>query len=245
VFHPEPVTASPARPVRWPLLTQSWRDLTFLHWPVDATLAEHLLPPGISLDVFEGVSYVGLAAFRMEGVGWFGLPGLPYLGTFPETNVRLYSVGPDGRRGVVFRSMDASRLLPALVGRASFRLPYRWSMMRVRREGDVVAYASNRRTRRPGARLRLRIRVGDPLSCPSGLEQFLTARWGLHSSWYGGRSFYLPNSHPPWPLYQAKVIELEEDLLEAAGLPSPTIAPVSVLYSPGVAVRFGLPSRCL
>jgi hypothetical protein len=244
VYPPEPVTANPARPVRWPLLTQNWRELTFLHWPVDATVAGRLLPAGVSLDHFDGVSYVGLAAFRMRGVGWLGLPGLPYLGTFPETNVRLYSVGPDGRRGVVFRSLDAARLVPALVGGAAFRLPYRWAAMRVRKRGDVVAYASNRRWPGPRARLRLRIRIGERISCPSDLEHFLTARWGLHSAWYGGRCVYLPNEHPPWPLHRATLVELEEDLLAVAGLTAPTSEPVSVLYSPGVSVRFGLPRTC-
>ncbi|HEY7430075.1 MAG TPA: DUF2071 domain-containing protein [Streptosporangiaceae bacterium] len=240
---PEPITASPARPVRWPLLTQRWRDLTFLHWPVDATLAGHLLPAGLSLDRFDGVSYVGLAAFWMEGTGLFGLPGLPYLGTFPETNVRLYSVGPDGRRGVVFRSLDAARLLPAIAGRTAFRVPYEWALMRVRRDGDLVSYASNRRWPGSRARLRLRVRIGERIARPSELEQFLTARWGLHGTWYGGRAFYLPNNHPPWPLHRATLLGLEEDLLVAAGLPAPTIEPVSVLYSPEVSVRFGRPSH--
>jgi uncharacterized protein YqjF (DUF2071 family) len=77
--------------------------------------------------------------------GWPGLPALPYLGSFPETNVRLYSVGPDGRRGVVFCTLDAARLVPALLGRAAVRLPYQWSGMRIRRRGDVISYASRRR----------------------------------------------------------------------------------------------------
>ena len=130
----------------------------------------------------------GLVAFRMNRVGWLGLPGLPYLGTFPETNVRLYSVGPDGRRGVVFRSLDAARLLPVLAGRAGFRLPYWWSTMRVRRDGDVVSYASRRRLCRAQARLTMAVRVGERLVRPSDLEHFLTARWGLHAAWYGGRA---------------------------------------------------------
>src|SRR5215831_2319697 len=150
---PEPVTIGAPRPVRRPLLTQQWRDLAFLHWPVDARVAARLLPRGTRPDLFEGTSYVGLVAFRMYRVGWLGLPALPYLESFPETNVRLYSAGPDGRRGVVFLSLDAARLLPVLAGRALFRLPYRWSAMRVRRDGDVVSYASRRRW--PGTPARL------------------------------------------------------------------------------------------
>jgi uncharacterized protein YqjF (DUF2071 family) len=237
----EPVTAEPVRVVRRPLLTAAWRDLAFLHWPVDACRASRLLPPGTSPDLFDGVSYTGLVAFRMHRTGWLGLPGLPYLGSFPETNVRLYSVGPDGRRGVVFCSLDAARLVPVLAARAGFRLPYQWSAMRVRRSGEVVSYASRRRWPRPGPGLRLRVRIGEPIAEPSALEQFLTARWGLHGAWYGGRTRYLPNEHPRWPLHRAMLVHLEENLLQAAGLPPPRSGPVSVLYSPGVAVRMGAP----
>ena len=143
---------------------------------------------------------------------------------------------------MVFCSLDAARLLPVLAGRAGFRLPYQWSLMRVRQEGDVVSYASRRRWPRPGPRLKLRIRVGELVARPSALEQFLTARWGLHAAWYGGRTLYLPNEHPRWILHRATVVRLDENLIGAAGLPTPESGPVSVLYSPGLAVRIGAPS---
>jgi len=238
---PEPVTAEAPRPVSRPLLAMQWRDLAFLHWPVDPGAVGRLMPPGTRPDLFHGVSYAGVVAFRMSDVRVPGLPALPYLGSFPETNVRLYSVGPDGKRGVVFCSLDAARLLPVLVGQAAARLPYRWSRMRIRRRGDVISYASRRRWPGPAARLQLMLRVGERLDRPSDLEQFLTARWGLHNAWWGGRVRYLPNEHPPWPLYRATLVCLEEDLLAAAGLPPPAGEPVSVLYSPGVPVRMGVP----
>jgi uncharacterized protein YqjF (DUF2071 family) len=238
---PERITAGAPRPVGRPMLTVQWRDLAFLHWPVDAHRAGRLLPPGTVPDLFDGVSYVGLVAFRMHRVGWLGLPGLPYLGSFPETNVRLYSVGADGRRGVVFCSLDAARLLPVLTARAGFRLPYQWSLMQIRQQGDLVSYASQRRWPEPGPRVRLRLRIGERVAEPSALEHFLTARWGLHAAWYGGRTFYLPNEHPRWALYRATVVCLDENLIQAAGLPSPETGPVSVLYSPGLQVRMGAP----
>jgi uncharacterized protein YqjF (DUF2071 family) len=239
----EPVTAGAARPVRRPLLTQHWLDLSFLHWPVDPGAVAPLLPPGTRPDLFEGTSYMGLIAFRMYRVGWLGLPGLPYLGSFPETNVRLYSVGPDGRRGVVFRSLDAARLVPVLAGRAAFRLPYQWSAMRVQRDGDVVSYASRRRWPGAPARLSMAVRVGERIGRPSDLERFLTARWGLHAASCGGGLRYLPNQHPPWPLHRAALLRLAENLIAAGGLPPPAGAPVSALYSPGVPVRLGPPVR--
>ena len=238
---PELVTPGPPRPVRTALLTMRWLDLAFLHWPVEPAVAAARMPPGTRPDLLDGVTYAGLVAFRMHGVGPFGLPGLPYLGSFPETNVRLYSVGPDGRRGVVFLSLDAARLLPALAGRVAFRLGYHWSAMQLRRQGDQVSYASRRRWPGRGAGLRLRIRIGERIGEPSALEQFVTARWGLHTGWHAGATAYLPNEHPRWELYRASLLSLSGNLLEAAGLPAPAGPPVSVLYSPGVPVRAGVP----
>lgn len=236
---------SPDAPVdiRFPLLTQQWLDLTFIHWAVEPATVAELLPPGTVPDVHGGATYIGLVAFRMHKVGWFWLPGLPYLGSFPETNVRLYSVDAHGRHGVVFCSMDASRLIPVVMGRIGFRLPYLWSRMSVRAAGDTVTYASSRRwPGGRGARSRITVRTGERIDEPTELEHFLTARWGMHNPFAGGAA-YLPNHHPRWPLHRAELITCEENLLTAAGLPAPGTAPVSVLYSPGVPVRLGRPVR--
>lgn len=239
----EPVTALAIRAVRRSVLVQRWQDLAFLHWPVDPAAVAPLLPAGTRPDVLDGASYVGLIGFRMVGVGFLNGPGVPYLGTFCETNVRLYSVDAAGRRGVVFRSLEAARLLPVLVAQASLRLPYKWAGMRLDRAGDVYTYTTRRRWPGPrGVGGRMVVRAGDPIAEPSELEHFLTARWGLHVRAYG-RTVYLPNVHPSWPLRRAELCHLDDDLLTAAGLTAPAGPPVSVLFSPGVAVRFGRPAR--
>ena len=238
----EPVTPTTPRPVATAVLSQWWRDLTFLHWPVDVGRVAALLPDGTVPDTCDGRTYVGLVAFRMDRVGPFAGPGVPYLGRFAETNVRLYSVDRDGRRGVVCRSLDAARLLPALVGRSVVRLPYAWSTMAIRHAPGRVDYRSRRRWPRPRAVGDIAVAIGGPVAAPSALEVFLTARWGLHVSWRG-RTRYVPNDHPQWPLHGAELLDYHGDLIQAAGLPEPVDAPASVLYSPGVPVRFGLPRR--
>ncbi|MFF7777571.1 YqjF family protein [Streptomyces tanashiensis] len=240
---PEPISADPPHRTDLTLLTQSWLDLAFLHWAVDPAEVAPLLPAGTVPDTLDGVTYVGLVAFRMHRVGWFRLPGVPYLGSFPETNVRLYSVDAHGRRGVVFRSLDASRLVPVTVGRWAFRIPYVWSRMTVRNDGSTVTYTSRRRWPGPrGAHSAISVDIGERVEEPTALEHFLTARWGMHSS-FRGRPLYLPNTHPRWPLHRARLLACDESLLTAAGLSRPLGAPVSVLYSPGVPVRFGSPPR--
>ncbi|KAB1140160.1 DUF2071 domain-containing protein [Streptomyces luteolifulvus] len=240
---PEDIMPDAPQTIGRPLLTQSWLDLTFLHWAADPADVAHALPPGTVPDTLDGVTYVGLVAFRMHRVGWLRLPGVPYLGSFPETNVRLYSVDAHGRRGVVFCSLDASRLLPVAVGRLGFGMPYLWSRMAVRHDGDMVTYTSSRRWPGPrGARSGITVRVGEPIEEPTELEHFLTARWGMHGAFFG-RPMYLPNAHPRWPLCRAELLKCDQDLVAAAGLPEPVGEPVSVLYSSGVPARFGRPAR--
>lgn len=224
------------------LMTQRWRDVAFLHWAVDPEAVARFFPPGVRPDVLDGRSYVGLIPFRMVGAGFGGGPAVPWAGTFLETNVRLYSVDGQGRRGVVFRSLDADRLIPVLTARWVAGLPYLWSSMRFARAGDVVTYTSRRRWPGPrGARSGIALRVGERLTGQDPLAGFLTARWGLHqtSRLDRGRTAYWPNEHPTWPLHAAELLHLDEELLAAAGLPGVSGPPDSVLFSPGVDVRFG------
>ncbi|WBB68022.1 DUF2071 domain-containing protein [Micromonospora sp. WMMD812] len=238
----EAVAVEATRPLRRPLLVQRWADLAFLHWAVDPGVVAPLLPPGTRPDILAGRTYVGLVAFRMVRLGLLAGPGLPYLGTFGETNVRLYSVDTAGRRAVVFRSLDAARLVPVLTARASLRLPYMWSRMRLRRDGDLRTYTCRRRWPGPrGVTSTVSVRVGAAIPEPSALEHFLTARWGLHTRAYG-RTLHLPNVHPRWPLHRAELVHLDDHLIRAAGLPAAESPPVSVLWSPGVPVRFGAPA---
>ncbi|MBS2534963.1 DUF2071 domain-containing protein [Catenulispora sp. NF23] len=242
VSEPEPVTPDPPPLPGRPLMTQSWLDATFLHWALDPEAVAPLLPAGVLPDIIDGVTYVGLIAFRMHRIGWWPLPGMPYLGTFPETNVRLYSVDSAGRRGVVFRSLEASRMLPVATARSAFRLPYRWARMSAYNHDDMYWYASRRREPGlPPAKSLIGVRVGAAVEEPNAVDHFLTARWRLHFT-LGGRTVHMPNAHPRWPLHHAELLACEEDLVAAAGLPGVAARPPdSVLFSPGVPVRFGSP----
>ena len=236
----EDVTPETLRPVRHAWLVQRWHDLTFLHWAVPPETVAPFLPRGTVPDTLDGVTYVGLIGFRMVGLGPGRGPGIPYLGTFCETNVRLYSVDSQGRRAVVFLSLDAARLLPVLTAQALLRLPYKWARMSLQKTDGVVRYSSTRLWPGPrGAETAISVRVGEPVAEPSALEHFVTARWGLHTrAW--GRTVHLPNEHPRWPLFRADLLDLDDGLVAAAGL-TVTGAPASVLYSPGVPVTFGGP----
>ena len=238
----QPVTATAPELPGVQILSQAWRDLTFLHWPVPAESVAPLLPQGTRPDVHEGSSWVGLILFRMVGASVGRGPAVPWLGSFPETNVRLYSVDEQGRRGVVFRTLEASRLAVVLGARVAFGLPYAWSRMRVVEADGVLTYSSRRRW--PGPRTaatRVVVRPGDRLPDGDPLNDFLTARWGLHTRAFG-RTLYVPNRHETWPLHRADVLRLDDGLVAACG-PSGVSGrpPDSVLFSRGVRTVFAMP----
>jgi uncharacterized protein YqjF (DUF2071 family) len=237
----EEITPETVRPVRRPWLVQNWHDLAFLHWAVPPATVAPFLPRDTEPDTLDGFTYVGLIGFRMVRLGMLSGPGLPYLGTFCETNVRLYSVDGRGRRAVVFLSLDAARLIPVLTAQVTLRLPYKWSRMRLDKTDGLVRYSSSRRWPGPRtAKNQMTVRVGEPIAAPTAVEEFVTARWGLHTrAW--GRTLHLPNEHPRWPLRRAELVDLDDTLITSTGLPEPAGPPVSVLYSPGVPVVFGSP----
>ncbi|HEX9832906.1 MAG TPA: DUF2071 domain-containing protein [Mycobacterium sp.] len=234
-----PVIAPPLpRPV---LFDQFWADLTFVHWPVHPQRVAHLFPPGTRPDVFcDGLTYVALVPFVMRHTALGTSLRLPRIGSFAETNIRLYSTDDAGRHGVLFRSLETTRLAVVGVTRTALGVPYTWAKMRVTRLDDEMLYSSVRRWPKSGLRSTLRVRIGEEV-VPTSLEVWLTARWGAHTR-KAGRTWWVPNEHRPWPLCEAEILELDDDLLAAGGV-STTGEPMRALFSPGVHARFGRPSR--
>jgi uncharacterized protein YqjF (DUF2071 family) len=143
---------------------------------------------------------------------------------------------------VVFLSLDTDRAAAVAAIRAVIGAPYRWARMRFSREGDVVAYAA--RLRRLGVRpeSRVAVRVGEVRE-PTPLDDFLTARWGAHVGRRLGTT-YVPNTHEPWTLRDAEVLDLDDGLLVSVGLPPLAERPPDhVTFSDGVSAEFGLPAR--
>lgn len=215
---------------------QEWRDVAFVHWRVESGRVAPLLPHGVVPDEFDGSSWAGLIAFRLSRARLGPLPPVPHWGDFTEVNVRLYGVDAQGRRGVVFRSLEAASLPAVLAARAAFSLPYFWAHTAQRPWPGGWEYASRRRGGHP--RFALRVEVDATETVDDELSDFLTARWGLFQR-RGSRTTWLPNAHEPWRLHPGRVIALRDELCDAAGLAGIVGRPPdSVLFSPGVSARF-------
>jgi hypothetical protein len=218
---------------------QRWEELLFLHWPVPVSALRPLVPAGLEIDTHEGAAYVGLVPFTMKGVRPVWAPPVPGVSSFHEVNVRTY-VHHEGRDpGVVFLSLDASSRVAVVVARLTFHLPYRFARMSLEPgpEGEVL-YRSERRWPGPKpAGCRLAYAPAGPVAParPSSLEHFLAERYVLYVE-HRGRLFRGRVHHPPYPLQGARVGDLEETLVAAAGLDRGQGAP-HALYAKGVSVE--------
>jgi uncharacterized protein len=231
------IAPAPPQAVQRVAMRQTWKRLTFLHWRYSPGILRPLLPPGLELDTFDHDAWIGLVPFEIHN-----LTGIPH---FPETNVRTYVIGPDGGRGVWFFSLDAARL-PAVIGaRAGYRLPYFWAGMQVAVDGGAIRYRSCRRWPHRPASAEIAVRPGTAYS-PEELtdrDHFLTARFCLYTT-MRGRLARAQIEHPRWPLARATLLECNQTLFQAAGLPPPEGAPL-MHYSPEIDVKIGYPSRVL
>jgi uncharacterized protein len=223
-------------------MVQQWRLMSFLHWRYPADAVARLLPSGLAVETYDGSAWVGLLPFEMRGVRPPGVPPLPWLSRFAETNVRTYVRGPDGGSGIYFFTLEAARLPAVVAARAALALPYRWARMTVALDGDRLVYRAARRWPAPaGAGYDIEIRVGRALPDPGPLARFLTERYLLYTL-VGARLVRVGVRHPTWDLHAGEAVRLRSDLLPALGLPAPVGDPL-VHTSPGVVARIARPRR--
>src|SRR5215210_1029583 len=198
---PYPIPSGP-----W-ALGMGWRDLLFMHWPVEADVLRPLVPPALSLDTFDGSAWLGVVPFGMTGVRPRFVPAVPPLSNFPEINLRTY-VTAEGRPGIWFFSLDAHNPVAVRLARATFHLPYFDAEMSWHTSGDAIQYSSFR-THRGAVRAEFAARyrpVGEPFeSDPGTIERFLTERYCLYAADRRGNVRRGVIHHHPWPLQPAEV----------------------------------------
>jgi len=181
--------------VPW-LQAQTWEDLLFAHWRVDADALARLLPPELSVDTFDGAAWLGVTPFRVTNLRLRGLPPLPRLSFFAELNVRTY-VTVDDKPGIWFFSLDAASQWAVEAAKRFYKLPYHQARMSAESGADGVLYESAR----PGAAFSARYcGVGDVFNAEPGmLEWFLAERYCLYTA-DGGRLYRAEIHHPLWQL---------------------------------------------
>ena len=160
------------------IMHQRWESLLFLHWRVQPERVQATLPPGLSVDTFNGDAYVGITPFFMRNVRPIGLPAFPWISFFQELNVRTYAFDRTGTPGVWFYSLDCNRMAAALVARLVAGLPYFVADMRATRN-DWIDYECRRLGSSEIAQYRYRPAGPDRKAATESLEFFLLERYYL------------------------------------------------------------------
>jgi uncharacterized protein len=205
------------------IMAQSWEDLLFAHWRVDADALRKLIPPALTLDEHDGSAWLGITPFVVTNLRLRGTLPLPLLSSFPEINVRTY-VTAEGKPGIWFFSLDTSSRGAVEAARRLYKLPYYHARMAVDRGGERIDYSSARRDApRPFAFTASHEPAGEPcVAAPGSLERFLVERYCLYATDRSGLH-RAEIHHPRWHLRPAEAsIELNTmppDGIELRGEP--------------------------
>jgi uncharacterized protein YqjF (DUF2071 family) len=160
------------------VMLHRWENLLFLHWRISPERIQETLPPGLSVDTFQGHGYLGIVPFFMRNVRIVGTPSLPWFSFFQELNVRTYVFDREGIPGVWFYSLDCNRCWAVIGARLLGTLPYFLAEMSARR-GEWTDYSCRRRGSSESARFRYRASGPNEETVVDSLEFFLLERYYL------------------------------------------------------------------
>lgn len=217
---PFPVPTAP-----W-VMSQSWAQLLFAHWPIDADKMRQLIPESLDLDLFDGHAWIGVVPFAMRDVCPRYAPKVGPMSNFLELNVRTY-VKRNGIAGVYFFSLDCSNSIACWIARKFYHLPYfsaRMTSSRTsagevhyesqRKEGDVVFKATYRPT---GGLLK---------TSADSIDKFLTERYCLYTTDSVNRLYTGVIHHDVWPLQPAEAQISVNTMTDVIGLKLPELEPL-------------------
>lgn len=214
------------RPKGEPVMEQLWEDLLFLHWPIEEALIRPLIPKELEIDTFEDKAWIGITPFRLTGLRLMLLPPIPGFSEFNEINVRTY-VHHDGKPGIWFFSLDASKVLPAIGARVFFGFPYFSAEIDFARTAHEFRFDMHRNLASK-AHFHANWRQGMRLRAPDtdSLAFFLVERYALFAGVAGGLNMTRVYHHP-WILDEVTEVSFESTLLSALGLPEPKSEPLA------------------
>lgn len=210
------------------IMTQTWYNLLFAHWPIPAHMLRPFIPACFELETFEGQAWLGVVPFGMADVRLRNVPKAPLTHRFLELNVRTY-VRMEDKPGVYFFSLDAANEIAVWTARLWFNLPYFDATMHMETAGSQISYHSRRIHRKaPAAQFAgTYAPVGNIFqSQPGSFDYWLTERYCLYTTDRKQRPYRGEIHHLPWPLQRAEADIRQNTMALASQIDLPPIAPI-------------------
>jgi len=206
----------PAPERSW-VMGQTWDDLLFAHWRVDAEALRPLVSPKVDVDEHDGSAWLGMTPFVVTGLRLRGLPPAPFLSEFLELNVRTY-VTHGGKPGIWFFSLDAASRPAVEAARRVYRLPYYHARMTCALDHGWRVYDSSR-LGASGTVFAGRYRPSGEahVAEPGTLEHFLVERYCLYTE-DAGQLKRAEIHHRPWQITEAEA-DIELNTMAPVELP--------------------------
>jgi uncharacterized protein YqjF (DUF2071 family) len=232
--------AEQKRPKNICIMYQQWRDLLFLHWPMDPELIAKKIPCDLRIDTHNGMAWVGIVPFSMRNVRPRFLPAISAISNFEELNLRTYVIDRYGRPGVWFFSLDSSDKFATWIAKKFFHLPYANAKINRQKLNSVVDYTAQRLKRKKlDQRQSFKWETTEDLKTaePGSLEFFLLERYRLFAQTPGDDTLYTGRvHHKPYQYAKVNLSAYSKRLFSLNKLPLPEGPPVSAIASPGADV---------
>lgn len=206
------------------LMAQTWSEVAFLHYEVDAQKLQERVP--FPLDLYGEKAIVSIVPFVMSRIRFPFLIPVPGLSKLFELNLRTY-VKVEGKPAVYFFTLDSNHLPGVLIARWFFALPYRWVKIAFSHQ-DFYDFTT--------PAFKLKARAGG-IKVSSGFDLWSTERYALFTK-RGERTLMGIVEHPKWNLRELEIVELKDEFSLLLGDQLPLGNFVGSAYCSEIEVRF-------
>ncbi len=205
---------------------QEWNNAIFLHWQVELTELEKVVPKELEIDLFEGKPWVSVVAFTMEKIRPKNLPSFPPISDFDEINIRTY-VKSNNKPGVYFLSIEGGKKLSCIVAKGMSELPYRFS--KIKRSQNLYKSSNSEFN----DKLNIEFTIEKELKEKTELDKWLTERYALFQDTEKSINEFEIH-HLEWPINEIKLKTVDFDYPRFGKLIKNE--PNKIQYSKGVKV---------
>ncbi|MFC7391692.1 YqjF family protein [Scopulibacillus cellulosilyticus] len=214
-------------PIRPWMMTQTWNDVFFIHWPIDFDDIRDKVPKQLYIDTFDGRAWIGIIPFHITDFKVRDVFSIPLTNAFPEINVRTY-VTYDNKPGVYFFSLDAGHWMASVAARTLTPLPYYFSKIDLTKQNGAITYKSSRQDKNSSN--------GEFEGTFSSISSTYKSEKGTLDEWLTERyCFYTMNRnklyrcdihHEKWELQKAEGEILTDTLVSSQRISLPDKKPV-------------------